>query len=451
MVRERSVRRAAAGDRGLSQAGGSHQLALLRPALEAAWLVARSGEGAIPPEPAPRPLRRFMQFARLPDRALDITRRVLDEDPEFRSRVLGAVGEDDVGRSGWLFLARPDGWEEELAALEHTAAEEQVQAREASGERDARHRLRGAEEARERAEAALATARAEADRLTVELAREREARAAAEAAATAADEEVRKLKAEAGSSRATAARAQERRAALEADVARLNSEVEALTVQLAAARQAAEEAPLAAPVARTDAEWTAAEPDAPQSAAPPLDAQADAVRAAVADAAAAAAHLGEALAAAAAALGGPPEPSLDDGDAAAQAVGDSLDVGRESGPSPRRRGRSPDAAGLVRIPAPLPPATFHDSPAAADHLVRLNGVVVLVDGYNVSKLRWPELSIADQRQRLLTPSAGWPPAPGPTCMRCSTGASTRSLRRRLALGAWCGSRSHRRMWKPTTW
>ncbi len=50
---------------------------------------------------------------------------------------------------------------------------------------------------------------------------------------------------------------------------------------------------------------------------------------------------------------------------------------------------------------PLPPGIYDDSVEAAEHLVRVAGVVVLVDGYNVSQLGWPELPINEQRQRLV--------------------------------------------------
>jgi predicted RNA-binding protein with PIN domain len=42
-----------------------------------------------------------------------------------------------------------------------------------------------------------------------------------------------------------------------------------------------------------------------------------------------------------------------------------------------------------------------DSVAAADHVCRTAGVLVLVDGYNVSKAAWPSLPIARQRARLV--------------------------------------------------
>ncbi len=55
----------------------------------------------------------------------------------------------------------------------------------------------------------------------------------------------------------------------------------------------------------------------------------------------------------------------------------------------------------VPQPVPLPPGIYDDSLEAAEHLVRVPGMVLLVDGYNVSLLGWPELPIAEQRPRLV--------------------------------------------------
>jgi predicted RNA-binding protein with PIN domain len=55
---------------------------------------------------------------------------------------------------------------------------------------------------------------------------------------------------------------------------------------------------------------------------------------------------------------------------------------------------------------PLPPALFDDTVAAADHLVRVLGVVVLVDGYNVTKGAHPELSLVEQRRWLVDALGG---------------------------------------------
>ncbi len=55
----------------------------------------------------------------------------------------------------------------------------------------------------------------------------------------------------------------------------------------------------------------------------------------------------------------------------------------------------------VPQPVPLPPGIFDDSVEAAEHLVRVQGMVLLVDGYNVSLLGWPDIPIAEQRLRLV--------------------------------------------------
>nr|WP_249419691.1 NYN domain-containing protein [Rhabdothermincola salaria] len=49
---------------------------------------------------------------------------------------------------------------------------------------------------------------------------------------------------------------------------------------------------------------------------------------------------------------------------------------------------------------------FDDSVDAADHLARLPGAVVLVDGYNVSLEGWPSLALHAQRDRLVDALAG---------------------------------------------
>jgi hypothetical protein len=54
-----------------------------------------------------------------------------------------------------------------------------------------------------------------------------------------------------------------------------------------------------------------------------------------------------------------------------------------------------------RVPLPLPGAVAGDPARAAEHLLRSAGVLVLVDGYNVAKLAWPDDSLARQRERCL--------------------------------------------------
>lgn len=61
-------------------------------------------------------------------------------------------------------------------------------------------------------------------------------------------------------------------------------------------------------------------------------------------------------------------------------------------PAPRTRRRQ-------RTPLPVPGGLYGNSEAAAEHWLRAPGAVVLVDGYNVAKLGWPDLSLERQRDR----------------------------------------------------
>jgi hypothetical protein len=54
-----------------------------------------------------------------------------------------------------------------------------------------------------------------------------------------------------------------------------------------------------------------------------------------------------------------------------------------------------------RQPVAVPGDVARDPARAAEHVLRAAGVLVLVDGYNVAKLTWPDLTLADQRRRLL--------------------------------------------------
>ena len=91
-----------------------------------------------------------------------MARRVLDDDPAFRSRVAEATGEDVIGRPGWLYLLRPEGWEAELDRLLQEAAAAEIAAKDERHERGAQRRLAGAEAALARAEAAARTSATEA-------------------------------------------------------------------------------------------------------------------------------------------------------------------------------------------------------------------------------------------------------------------------------------------------
>jgi predicted RNA-binding protein with PIN domain/exonuclease VII small subunit len=69
------------------------------------------------------------------------------------------------------------------------------------------------------------------------------------------------------------------------------------------------------------------------------------------------------------------------------------------------RGRTPDAdrpSAPVRRPPPVPGGLVADSPEGLRAMLRVPDVVLVVDGYNVSKGAWAEAPLADQRHRLCT-------------------------------------------------
>lgn len=352
MVRLRSGRRGAPGERGLTPPPDR----VVQAALEAAWLVARAGEKATPPEPAPRPLRRLLGHARLTPAALTLIRKVVDEDDAFRARVADIVTENAVGRASWLYLRRPDAWEDELAGIAAASEAEAAAVREGREERVATRRLKGAEEALRRTEQALDQARAQAAKAADELARERQARRAAESEAERLGDEVAQARDEVAGLR-------DRLAAAEAESAARAAEQPAP----AEAQALAPAEPIVVPMVPSAAVEAAAR-------------AASAVQAAEA-------ALADVVAALAVAEGA----ASPEGGVAGDADPGGLPPAR-----PKRAARRPR-----RRPAALPPAVFDDTPEAADHLVRLPGAVLLVDGYNASLAYRPELPIPELRRRLV--------------------------------------------------
>jgi predicted RNA-binding protein with PIN domain len=59
----------------------------------------------------------------------------------------------------------------------------------------------------------------------------------------------------------------------------------------------------------------------------------------------------------------------------------------------------PGRARGKRTPIAIPGGMYGNSEAAAKHLLKTSGVLVLVDGYNVAKLGWPDLTLEQQRER----------------------------------------------------
>ena len=374
------------------QPSGDEVVRALRPALKLALGVARSGAGETPPVPPPAGLRLVLGLSKLSLRAWATVRDVVEGDGEFRRRVAEQADEAELGRVAYLWLTRPEGWASELEAIERdrAAAAEKVAAERA--ERGASRRLKTVEAALARAEEDARDARALAAAAGDELAGQRLARRRAEEEATDRGQALELTTKAAAELQAALDQATTARRGLEELVDDAHHRIDELLAEREQAVARAERAEAAAE--RTRAHMSGREQ------------RADEVRTrfgqAVDEAAGAARLLGEALAAAAGALdtadgNGKILPVPDEsatppgGDALVEAEG-AIRAARAPGPGssvPRRR------------PLSLPPAVFDDSAEAASFLIGTDGVVLLVDGYNVSLAGWPGEELAAQRLYLV--------------------------------------------------
>ena len=171
---------------------------LLRPAIEEALVVARTGEEATPPIAAPPALRPYLRFTRLPKQALHVVENAIERDEQFRLRVAECVDEQAVGRAGWLWLTRPQGWRAELESLSTTIAAQRAEEDEAKRERRSDRQLALAEAAARQAKERATVAETALEALQTEMADERRARREADdRAERAASEHERLLEAHA--------------------------------------------------------------------------------------------------------------------------------------------------------------------------------------------------------------------------------------------------------------
>lgn len=354
---------------------------LLRPAIEAVMQVAREGEAAEPTQPAPAQLKRYLRFARLPAPALDIARRVVEEDDDFRQRVASRLTQDDVGEAGWLWLTRPEGWEARLDELRKRQQEREHAEHEERAEREAHRRLAGAEDRARRAEVALAGRTQEVAQARDELARERAHREQVEGELSRIVDNTEELTAQRNAAVRRLKEVEAELAQRAADLRHARHEIrmreaEIDTLKTTARPAASPEVP--APAAAPAASATAAEEPALER---------DKLSRVVADAARAAEQLSAALAGASELLAPPA--------AAAPRVRTPAAPGT---PSPVTTTTTPAPA---RVSLRLPPGVMDDSPEAVEHLVRAPGALLLVDGYNISQAAWYQDPIARQRSRLV--------------------------------------------------
>ncbi|MCU1453147.1 MAG: hypothetical protein JWN46_1293 [Acidimicrobiales bacterium] len=394
---------------------------LLRPACALALSVARAGASARPAVPAPEGLGRVLGFARLSTPAYATIRHVVDDDDAFRERVAAVADEATLGRAGWLWLVRPEGWLEELADVAAATGPAVV---EGPGEREL---------ARVRASLAAAEQRAQRHR--------DEARAARKAAESAEARRLDATRAQAalearleGTERRVEEAVEGRRVAIralkgvEAELAEARRDLRVARtalieaeLQLAAFAERGAAAPAAAvqePVDPSAAVSSAGRPIPPAAAAPVTAIELDDLRRAVEAASGAADDLARALGAAGAALR-PVRSASADPDPARR-------VETAAEPDERGRGSWPRSRRTVRRPAALPAGRLEDSIEGAGHLFRLPGVVVLVDGYNVARTAWQGLTPEEERRRLVTALEGLHARTGADVIAVFDGAGTRT-------------------------
>jgi predicted RNA-binding protein with PIN domain len=369
--------------------------------------------------PAARRLRSFDRRGLATPAARHQIRRLLEEDEELleaaaavllarpeASRLATAWEEavaaggggplalvDDAAREGRLALlasvltaALPPGFEFGLGLVVATAAIGERESAAAQTTRAATAAQGTAEEARRRAEAARATAAAEVARLDGALRDERQARRQLEQSA------------------ADAAGSDARRVDLEAALTEARQLLVATEQRATAAERRAAEADKRIAAAVHRAASSAGRPSTGDLDGRALDGRAlDQLARAAEDLALALRRL---------ASGPPPRSAPAPGSRAGPEVFET----QPRPPPPRRPAAPPPPPGTGvgkpapapersrpatrRAPVQVPPGMLHDDPAAVAAMVRTRGLAVIVDGYNVSMLAWPEANAADQRDRL---------------------------------------------------
>ena len=353
----------------------------LRPTLDLALAVANAGARTRPVVASPDALRAYLRRRHAPAGALAGIRSAVNEDAHFRRRVATIATDSTVGPIGLLWLNRPPGWRRsavELAAPTITPSTPALV-------EDKTERRR-----REAAERNAAQAVSQLSTLRTQLDDEQRRRAAAEQAAHERDEAISQLQRRASESAAAALSARQklervqatadRQAGELADLRRALAEAEAGREAALASRAAAETVTGGAEqidrgVTNAAAVQEGADQQAMELARRSMTSTADELRQLAASLDAAASHWTVRTNGGAPVSGGVDHPFA---------------------PSVRRHGH-----GRRREPLAIPGGLHRDTIAAATHLFSQPGVLVMVDGYNVAMLGWPELTLEQRRSALL--------------------------------------------------
>ncbi|MGA9275573.1 NYN domain-containing protein [Ilumatobacter sp.] len=314
----------------------------LRSALEFVVIIAGESQKRRSPLVFPKDLKPFLGRPRVPSSSLGRIRRVVEADPEFRAAVSKIAVEDLVDDVGMLWLSGRAGWETEAAAVIAERGQEAATS-------DLRRDLKRAEKRRIAAEQATARIQVESMQHEARLAEQATELDDLRADLAKAREALDEVRAELIDTRNEARHARDREAA-----AVERAEVLASSIESGAA------------VAGSSVAADGAEPAVPQSDIDP-------------DALISAEHRLAEMAAASREF---------------VARIEALVVAETPVRPDEHRVRSP------RRTLPLPGGLISTSAAAARHLID-QGAPILVDGYNVAKLAWPDRSLEQQRDALI--------------------------------------------------
>lgn len=334
-------------------------------ALEFAVGVAAHGARQQPPLACPVTLRRYFSTARLAPKALSAVRSAIEADPAFLEVLAETVRPSSVDEVGLLWIKRPDNWQQRIIELVGDAAPSSEADLDAAGRRFDRRREHAERIARD-AQAETAALRAQQAKLAADAAAAIELTARFES-------ELARLDAQLGVLRGEVERGRRAIEAAEADRRRLESAL-AVALARADAAEAVRDEVLAARVVRSA----------------PLDGS-RAVEVILEGAAAIASDL--------AAQAQTAERVADELRLLSRQLHELEPARRSSGVEQVQRPRQRRRA---RRPVSLPGEVYGRADLEGAFLARHPGMQIVVDGYNVAKLGWPQLDLSQQRDRCVT-------------------------------------------------
>lgn len=316
----------------------------LRSALEFAVLIAAEGQKRRPPLAFPKELKQFLAKPRLPTGALGRVRRIVEAAPDFRSALAGGALPEMVDEVGRLWLDGESDWERRASDIIEADASE-------SEFRDLRRDLKRSEKRRAAAEQAAARIQAEV---------------------LVRDQTIDAQIAELDEVRADVVKANE-------ELAEVRTELIDTRNELRHARDRQRAAVQRADAASNDM----GAPDGAVGAGSSRPAT-DELAAAEASASAAKERLSNAR---------------DASHAFAAELERLLAADGPTGSASSDAGVGQDGSAR-RAPIRLPGGVISTSAEAAEHLVR-SDAAIMIDGYNVAKLGWPDRSLEAQRDALI--------------------------------------------------